>query len=197
MQKAVGIRFKNQGKIYHFATDIDDLNIGEEVVVDTASGVSIGIVSTPIFIPPDGKIKELKEVLRRVNKKDKQSMEEYAKKSKEITPVIIGIIKDLGLVMKVSTVEYAFDGSKLMICFTADGRVDFRELLKQLASRFKTRIELRQIGAREEVRAIGGMGACGNECCCLRFGYEPDHVSVKMAKNQGLSLNPTNVLSSL
>ena len=192
MQKAVGIKFNNRGKTYHFATRFDDLKIGDEVVVDTASGISIGTVSTEIFDEED-ESKELKDVLRKVTQKDLDSRSEFDKKAKEAMPVIIGIIKDLGLVMKVSTVEYAFDGSKLTICFTADGRVDFRELLKQLASRFKTRIELRQINAREEVKAVGGMGACGNECCCIRFGFETDHVSVKMAKNQGLSLNPTKI----
>ncbi len=191
MQKAVGIKFNNQGKVYHFAPGNNKLNIGDEVVVDTVNGLSIGTVATEIFDKEDDS--ELKEVVRLVTFKDREKMKEYQKKAKEDTPVIIGLIKDLGLVMKVSTVEYAFDGSKLTICFTADGRVDFRELLKQLASRFKTRIELRQIGARDEVKAVGGMGACGNECCCIRFGFDTDHVTVKMAKNQGLSLNPTKI----
>lgn len=191
MQKAVGIKFKGSNKIYHFEPNDERLVIGDEVVVDTVNGIAIGEVATNVLnVNSD---EEFKKIIRKLTDKDRQKRAEFDKKAQNDAPKIEKMIKDLGLVMKVSKVEYAFDGSKLTISFTADGRVDFRELLKGLASEFKTRIELRQIGSRDEVKEIGGLGMCGQPCCCTRFGYEPEHVSVKMAKNQGLSLNPTKI----
>ena len=190
----VGISFESQPKIYSFDSNGYQLNVGDYVVVDTARGVELGKVATPIkTINLDETKEPLKKIIKVADKEDIEKKQKNLKDAKLAKSKIIDIIKNFQLEMKIVSVEYTLDGTKMLINFTSENRVDFRDLVKTLASEFKTRIELRQIGPRDEVKILGGMGPCGRPCCCTKNTGDFEHVSIKMAKNQGLSLNPTNI----
>lgn len=194
MVKVVGVRFKDAGKIYYF--DPGDLEIGlnENVIVETARGIEFGYVVVPnTEIGEEEIVTPLKSVIRVATEEDKKHHEENAKKEKEAFNICLQKIEAHNLEMKLIDVEYTFDNNKVLFYFTADGRVDFRELVKDLASVFRTRIELRQIGVRDEAKMMGGLGVCGRVLCCYSFLTDFQPVSIKMAKEQGLSLNPTKI----
>lgn len=194
MKTIVGIRFKKPGKIYFFDPGDIKLETKDFAIVDTASGEEFAQVVIPNKQMPDERvIAPLRKVIRRATKKDIKHYEENQKRQKEAFKIAIEKIKKHNLDMNLTDVEYKFDDSKVTFYFTADGRIDFRELVKDLASIFKTRIELRQIGVRDEVRRIGGNGVCGRELCCCSFLSNFDAVSIKMAKEQNLSLNPSKI----
>ena len=194
MKNIVGVRFKKLGKIYFFNPKGLTVNKGDFVVVETVQGEEYGEVLIANRHVEDEKIlKPLKTVVRIATPKDKRTAEECKKKEKEAFKVCQQKIKEHNLDMTLTDVEYKFDNSKLLFYFTADGRIDFRELVKDLAAIYKTRIELRQIGVRDEVKRIGGNGVCGRELCCCSFLRDFETVSIKMAKEQNLSLNPTKV----
>lgn len=194
MKKIIGVRFKKPGKIYFFDPGNLEINKNDNVIVETTMGEEIGIV-----VIPKREIKEeklttpLKKVIRVANKNDLDSLEKYKKKEPEALKICKEKIKKYKLDMNLIDVEYKFDGSKILFYFTADGRIDFRELVKDLASIYRTRIELRQIGVRDEVKRIGGNGVCGRELCCCSFLRDFEAVSIKMAKEQNLSLNPSKI----
>ena len=194
MKNIVGVRFRKIGKIYFFDPKWLELKKGDNVIVETAQGEEFGEV-----IVPNKKIKEekltepLKNVLRIANDRDKKHYDECKRKEKEAFEVAQKKIKEHKLEMTLTEVECKFDNSKIIFSFTADGRIDFRELVKDLAAIYKTRIELRQIGVRDEVRRIGGNGVCGRELCCCSFLKEFETVSIKMAKEQNISLNPSKI----
>ena len=192
--KEVGINFEGQPKIYSFNPAGLNLKLGDYVVVDTARGLELGKVATPI---KEEEVKEgnepLKKVIRLATEEDVRAKENNILEAKKDKTRIIEIVNDFKLDMKIVSVELTLDKSKMLINFTSDNRVDFRELVKTLASEFKTRIELRQIGPRDEVKILGGLGPCGRPCCCTKNTGDFEHVSIKMAKNQGLSLNPSNI----
>lgn len=194
MVNVVGIKFKETGKVYFF--DPKDFVIKENdyCVVETARGLECGIASSGVHQVLDSDIiKPLKPVVRLATEEDIKKVKEKQEKEKNAFSICEKKIEEHGLDMKLIEVEYAFDDSKVLFYFTADGRVDFRELVKSLASVFKTRIELRQIGVRDEAKMIGGLGICGREFCCSTFLGDFCPVSIKMAKEQGLSLNPTKM----
>ena len=194
MKKIVGVRFKNPGKFYFFDPEDLEINMGDKVIVETAMGEEFGEVVINKRELPDEKITNpLKKVIRIANKQDIKNMEFYKSKEPEALKICEEKVKKHGLDMHLTDVEYKFDGSKILFYFTADGRIDFRELVKELASIFKTRIELRQIGVRDEVRRIGGNGVCGRELCCCSFLGNFETVSIKMAKEQNISLNPSKI----
>ena len=192
--KEVGINFEGQPKIYSFNPAGLNLKLGDYVVVDTARGLELGKVATPI---KEEEVKEgnepLKKVIRLATEEDVRAKENNVLEAKKDKTRIIEIVNDFKLDMKIVSVELTLDKSKMLINFTSENRVDFRELVKTLASEFKTRIELRQIGPRDEVKILGGLGPCGRPCCCTKNTGDFEHVSIKMAKNQGLSLNPSNI----
>ena len=192
--KEVGINFEGQPKIYSFNPAGLNLKLGDYVVVDTARGLELGKVATPI---KELEVKEedepLKKVIRLATEEDVRAKENNILEAKKDKTKIIEIVNDFKLDMKIVSVELTLDKSKMLINFTSENRVDFRELVKTLASEFKTRIELRQIGPRDEVKILGGLGPCGRPCCCTKNTGDFEHVSIKMAKNQGLSLNPSNI----
>ena len=193
MKNIVGVRFKKLGKIYFF--NPKNLKVkGDKVIVETAQGEEYGEVMIPNRIVEDDKIvAPLKKVIRIANYKDHKHYEECQKKEKEAFKVCQKKIKEHKLDMTLTDVEYKFDDSKILFYFTADGRIDFRELVKDLAAIYKTRIELRQIGVRDEVKRIGGNGVCGRELCCCSFLSDFEAVSIKMAKEQNISLNPSKI----
>ena len=194
MTEVIGVRFKRVGKVYYFNPDKLDIPAGANVIVETARGVEMGEVVLANHMVEDGAVVQpLKKVIRVATDKDLATVERHRKKEKETFATCEKAIAEHGLDMKLVDVEYTFDGNKILFYFTADGRVDFRELVKDLASRFKTRIELRQIGVRDEAKMQGGLGVCGKELCCTQFLGEFAPVSIKMAKEQGLSLNPTKI----
>lgn len=194
MKNIVGVRFKKPGKIYFFDPEDIELNMGDKVIVETAMGEEIGEVVINKRELPDEKITNpLKKVIRIATQKDLKDLEMYKSKEPEAFKICEEKIKKHQLDMNLTDVEYKFDGSKILFYFTADGRIDFRELVKELASIFKTRIELRQIGVRDEVRRIGGNGVCGRELCCCSFLGNFETVSIKMAKEQNISLNPSKI----
>lgn len=194
MKNIVGVRFKKLGKIYFFNPKNLPIKKGDFVVVETAQGEEYGEVLIANRHVEDEKIlKPLKTVIRIATAKDTKHFEDCKKKEKEAFKVCQEKIKEHKLEMTLTDVEYKFDNSKLLFFFTADGRIDFRELVKDLAAIYKTRIELRQIGVRDEVKKIGGNGVCGRELCCCSFLRDFETVSIKMAKEQNLSLNPTKV----
>ena len=194
MKKVVGVRFKENGKIYYFDPCELELEKGKDIIVDTAMGDEYGKVVIPNKEIDDDKIKEpLKKVIRIVTDKDRKMYKENKAKEPKAKEIFLKKIKEHNLKMKLVEVDYKFDGSKLLFYFTADGRIDFRDLVKDLASIFKTRIELRQIGVREEIRRKGGCGVCGRELCCCRFLNNFETVSIKMAKDQNISLNPSKI----
>jgi cell fate regulator YaaT (PSP1 superfamily) len=194
LTKVVKIQFQTAGKLYDFGVGNNDVNRGDKVIVETERGKSIGtVVSGPVEIE-DGHIPEgFKNILRKAQPADLQAAAGNAAKEKEAYDFCLTRIKERGMEMKLVRVEYLFDGSKAIFYFTADGRIDFRELVKDLAHAFHTRIEMRQIGVRDESGMVGGLGVCGRELCCATFLREFEPVSVKMAKEQNLALNPTKI----
>lgn len=194
MDNIVGIRFRESGKIYHFAPGHFVLKEGDEVIVKTDKGLSLGIVATPVTRrDPSYPKDQLKEVFRLANDNDRQQYQECLAREKEAHLFCQERIETRGLPMTLVDVESFFDGSKIIFYFYADGRVDFRELVKDLVNKLHTRVELRQIGVRNKAKMIGGVGPCGRELCCATFLKEFHSVSVKMAKEQNLSLNPTKI----
>lgn len=194
MKKIVGVRFKKPGKIYFFDPEDLDIKMGDKVIVETAMGEEMGDVVVNKKELPDDKITNpLKKVVRIATKEDLKNLEYYKSKEPEALKICEEKIKKHKLDMNLTDVEYKFDGSKVLFYFTADGRIDFRELVKELAGIFKTRIELRQIGVRDEVKRIGGNGVCGRELCCCSFLGNFETVSIKMAKEQSISLNPSKI----
>ena len=197
MQKIVSIKFKEDGRAYSFDPAGLTLAVDTTVVVENAGGLGIGIVSEAVHEVADEEIvSPLKKVLRVATEKDLARLTENRQKEKEALRVCASKVSALELEMQLVSAEYAFDGSKITIFFTADGRVDFRDLVKQLASHFHTRIELRQIGVRDKARMLGGLGICGQPFCCRRFLNNFQPVSIKMAKEQGLPINPANISGS-
>ena len=194
MKNIVGVRFKRLGKIYFFDPQDIKLEKRDQVIVETAQGDEFGEVLIANRYIENEKVKEpLKKVIRKATEKDKKHYEECKKKEKEAFEMCQKKIKEHKLDMTLIEVEYKFDNSKILFYFTADGRIDFRELVKDLAAIYKTRIELRQIGVRDEVKRIGGNGVCGRELCCCSFLRDFETVSIKMAKEQNISLNPSKI----
>ena len=194
MTEVIGVRFKQVGKIYYFSPSGVQMPIGEKVIVETARGIECGEVAIANReIDDEGIVKPLKTVIRIATEEDRKHIEENKAKEKKAFKLCLEKIEKHKLDMKLVDVEYTFDNNKILFYFTADGRVDFRELVKDLASVFKTRIELRQIGVRDEAKMLGGLGICGRPFCCSSFLGEFQPVSIKMAKEQGLSLNPTKI----
>ena len=194
MKRIIGVRFKRLGKIYFFDPKWLEVKKGENVIVETTQGEEIAEVVVPNrMIEEEKVVVPLKKVIRLASARDLKHAEECRKKEKEAFEVCNKKIKEHKLNMTLTDVEYKFDNSKILFYFTADGRVDFRELVKDLASIYKTRIELRQIGVRDEVKRIGGNGVCGRELCCCSFLSDFETVSIKMAKEQNISLNPSKI----
>lgn len=194
MAKVIGVRFKSAGKMYYFDPKDFAVSLGSHVIVETARGIECGTVTmAPREIPDEEVIHPLKPVVRAATKDDIARMERNRSKEKDAFSVCEKKIAEHGLDMKLVDAEYTFDGTKILFYFIADGRIDFRELVKDLASVFKMRIELRQIGVRDESRMMGGLGICGRPFCCSSFMGDFHPVSIKMAKDQGLSLNPTKI----
>lgn len=194
MIKVVGVRFKKAGKIYYFDPDKIEVQNNDFVIVETARGIEFGhVVVGPKEVTEEEIVTPLKKVLRIALDEDFDTHRENKKKAKEALEICEKKVADHNLDMKLVDVEYTFDNNKVIFYFTADGRVDFRDLVKDLASIFRTRIELRQIGVRDEAKMIGGVGPCGQVTCCTRFLGEFAPVSIKMAKEQSLSLNPTKI----
>ena len=194
MKKIVGVRFKRLGKIYFFDPKWLEVQKGEYIIVETTQGEDIAEVIIPGRMIDEEKLNTpLKKVLRLASSKDLKHAEDLKKKEKEAFEYCNKKIKEYKLDMTLTDVEYKFDNSKILFSFTSDGRVDFRELVKDLAATYKTRIELRQIGVRDEIRRIGGNGACGRELCCCSFLGNFETVSIKMAKEQNISLNPSKI----
>lgn len=194
MVKVVGIRFKKAGKIYYFDPGDLQIDLNENAIVETARGVEFGQVVVPnTEVDEDEIVAPLKKVIRVATEEDRAHHEENIRKEKDAFEICLQKIANHNLDMKLIDVEYTFDNNKVLFYFTADGRVDFRELVKDLASVFRTRIELRQIGVRDEAKMMGGLGVCGRVLCCNSFLGDFQPVSIKMAKEQGLSLNPTKI----
>ena len=190
----IGVRFKDVGKVYYFAPGGVQFEQGDKAIVDTARGVECGeIVLTNRTVPESTIVSPLKSIIRKAAPADVKQLEERRRQEKEIMQVFSDKIAQHKLEMKPIDVDCTFDGSKILFYFTSDGRVDFRELVKDLASVYRTRIELRQIGVRDEAKILGGLGICGRPFCCKGFLGEFQPVSIKMAKEQGLSLNPTKI----
>lgn len=194
MAKIIGVRFRGNGKVYYFDPGRYVIKEGSGVIVETSQGVEFADVVIGTRDVTDAEIvAPLKEILRIATPKDIEQAEQNRRREKEAAALAEEKIRKHGLDMKLVRVEYGFDGSKIVFYFTSEGRVDFRELVKDLAAAFKTRIELRQIGARDEAKMLGGLGPCGLPCCCNQFLSEFQPVSIKMAKEQGLSLNPSKI----
>ena len=194
MAEIVGVRFKDAGKTYYFDPAGHTVAAGDMVVVETARGIECGEVAIPNrTVSDDSVVKPLKAVVRVATEEDKKRVKDNEARRKKAMKLCQERIAAHKLDMKLVDAEYAFDNSKLLFYFTADGRVDFRELVKDLASSFRTRIELRQIGVRDEAKMLGGLGICGRPFCCSQFLNDFQPVSIKMAKEQGLSLNPTKI----
>ena len=194
MAEVIGVRFKEVGKVYYFAPGEHKLSIDDMVIVETARGVECGTVALENKIVPDESLTSpLKPLIRFATPEDLEHLAENRKKEKKAFAICEQKIADNKLEMKLVNVEYTFDNSKILFYFTADGRVDFRNLVKDLASVFRTRIELRQIGVRDEAKMLGGLGICGKPFCCSTFLGEFQPVSIKMAKEQGLSLSPVKI----
>ena len=194
MAEVIGVRFKEGGKVYYFDPDRNKLRIGDIVIVETSRGIECGAVAIANKqVADDEIVHPLKKLIRKATKEDRRRLEENKRKEKEALKICEQKVAEHGLEMKLVDVEYTFDNSKILFYFTADGRVDFRALVKDLASVFRTRIELRQIGVRDESKMLGGLGVCGRPFCCSSFLGEFHPVSIKMAKEQGLSLSPTKI----
>jgi cell fate regulator YaaT (PSP1 superfamily) len=194
MIKVIGVRFKKAGKIYYFSPEEFNILKGDYVIVETARGIEFGKCVIGIReVSEEDIISPLKSVIRIADEKDILKHKENKEKEEEALSICLKKIEEHALNMKLIDVEYTFDNHKVIFYFTADGRVDFRELVKDLAAIFKTRIELRQIGVRDEAKMIGGLGPCGRPMCCSSFLGDFASVSIKMAKEQNLSLNPTKI----
>ena len=190
----IGVRFKEVGKIYYFDPDNTQFNKGDHVIVETSRGVECGEVAMENRELADGEVNfPLKKILRKATEQDMQRVAENREKEGKAFDICVQKIKEHKLKMKLINVEYTFDNNKILFYFTADGRVDFRELVKDLAYVFRTRIELRQIGVRDEAKMLGGLGICGRPFCCKTFMGDFQPVSIKMAKEQGMSLNPVKI----
>lgn len=197
MTEIIGVKFKKDGRVYFFDPDGKIFHDGNRLVVETAKGIECGYAAgSNRMVEEDRIVSPLKKVLRLATEADLKHIEDNAKKAKEAFSFCEEQIQKLKLDMKLVDVEVSFDSGKMLFYFTSEGRVDFRELVKVLAANFKTRIELRQIGVRDEAKLLGGLGICGQPFCCSRFldGFQP--VSIKMAKEQGLSLNPAKISGS-
>ncbi|MBS4008407.1 MAG: stage 0 sporulation family protein [Clostridium sp.] len=194
MLTVAGIRFKKAGKIYYFDPDENELVRGAFAIVETSRGLEFGeVVVAPKEVADEEVVQPLKKVVRTASEEDCQKILENRQKEEEAFELALQKIHEHNLEMKLVDVEYTFDRSKIIFYFTADGRVDFRELVKDLATMFRTRIELRQIGVRDEAKMVGGLGPCGRILCCHTFLGEFEPVSIRMAKDQNLSLNPTKI----
>ncbi len=196
MAKIIGVKFKNTAKTYYFSPPEKggDFPLNSGVIVETAKGLEYGtVVICEKELPDEKIIHPLKPIIRRATDKDTKMVEENNKKIPEAMDFAFKTIQELKLEMKLIGAEYSFDGKKLVFYFSAEGRIDFRELVKLLANHFKTRIELRQVGIRDETKILGGLAPCGRTCCCAGAINEFTKVSIKMAKNQGLHLNPTKI----
>ncbi len=194
MIKVVGVRFRTAGKAYYFDPKDFDPKMGDRVVVETARGLELGTVSiAPRDVSDDQIVQPLKEIVRMATEEDIETEAKNLEREKSAFKICKQKVIKHGLEMKLVDAEYTFDGKKLLFYFTADGRVDFRELVKDLAAEFRTRIELRQIGVRDETKTLGGFGICGRALCCSTYLTDFVPVSIKMAKEQNLSLNPTKI----
>ena len=194
MVKVIGVRFRNAGKIYYFDPMSLEVKTGDHVIVETARGIEYGFVVLGCREVEEEKVVQpLKPVIRMATKADDEVEKKNHEKEKEAFKICKEKIRKHGLQMKLIDAEYTFDNNKVLFYFTADGRIDFRELVKDLASVFKTRIELRQVGVRDETKIVGGIGICGRTLCCHSYLSEFIPVSIKMAKEQNLSLNPTKI----
>ena len=194
MTRVIGVRFRTAGKIYFFSPGKFQIKQGDQVIVETARGVEFGnVVMRPKEVKDEEITQPLKTVMRIATDEDRRTEERNRKKEKEAFRICLEKIHKHGLEMKLIDAEYTFDNNKVLFYFTADGRIDFRELVKDLAAVFRTRIELRQIGVRDETKIRGGIGICGRELCCHTYLSEFAPVSIKMAKEQNLSLNPTKI----
>ena len=194
MIRIIGVRFRNAGKIYYFSPGSYEIESGEHVIVETARGIEYGyVVLGNRDVEDDKVVQPLKSVIRKATKEDEEKEAVNKNKEKEAFKICLEKIKKHNLEMKLIDVEYTFDNNKILFYFTADGRIDFRELVKDLAAVFKTRIELRQVGVRDETKIVGGIGICGRSLCCHSYLSEFIPVSIKMAKEQNLSLNPTKI----
>ena len=194
MIKVIGVRFRNAGKIYYFDPAGREIHTGDHVIVETARGIEYGyVVLGSREVPDDKVVQPLKSVIRMATREDEDVELKNHDKEREAFRICKEKIRKHGLQMKLIDAEYTFDNNKVLFYFTADGRIDFRELVKDLASVFKTRIELRQVGVREETKIVGGIGICGRPLCCHSYLSEFIPVSIKMAKEQNLSLNPTKI----
>lgn len=194
MTEIIGVRFKDVGKIYYFSPNKNTVKCGSHVIVETARGVECGeVVIANREIEDDKVVQPLKSIIRIATDKDLETQKKNREKEQEIMKVFAQKIAEHKLEMKPIDIDCTFDGSKILFYFTAESRVDFRELVKDLASIFHARIELRQIGIRDETKMLGGLGPCGRACCCNQFLKDFERVSIKMAKTQGLSLNPAKI----
>lgn len=194
MAEIIGVRFKEVGKVYYFSPNGESYREDDRVIVETARGVECGVVAMPNREIDDEELtRPLKTVIRRATEEDISTVEKNREKEKNAFKICEEKIAKHGLDMKLIDVEYTFDNSKVLFYFTADGRIDFRALVKDLAAVFRTRIELRQIGVRDESKMLGGLGICGRPFCCHTFLGEFQPVSIKMAKEQGLSLSPSKI----
>lgn len=194
MVTIVGVRFKKAGKIYYFLPGEETLTIDDGVIVETARGVEYGtVVIGPKEVAKDSLVMPVKEVMRKATPKDLQKLEKNEEREEKAFAICLEKIAKRKLPMKLINVEYTFDMNKIVFFFTADGRIDFRELVKDLATVFRTRIELRQVGVRDEAKVLNGIGACGRPLCCSNFLGDFSPVSIRMAKDQNLSLNPTKI----
>lgn len=194
MANVVGVRFKDVGKVYYFEPNDEEFKLNDKVIVETVRGVECGeIAIEPKQVDDSEIVKPLKKILRKATKEDIKRMNENKIKEAEALKICEQKIQKHNLDMKLVEVDYTLDGSKILFYFTANGRVDFRELVKDLAGVFRTRIELRQIGVRDEAKMLGGLGMCGRPFCCSSYMGDFQPVSIKMAKEQGLSLNPVKI----
>jgi cell fate regulator YaaT (PSP1 superfamily) len=194
MTEVIGVRFKSVGKVYYFDPSGINFNFTDHVIVETVRGIECGeVVMQNHMVDDESIVKPLKSVMRAATSDDMEHVDDNARKEKEAFRICLKKIAEHKLSMKLIGVEYTFDNNKILFYFTADGRIDFRDLVKDLASVFRTRIELRQIGVRDEAKMLGGLGICGKPFCCSTFLGDFQPVSIKMAKEQGLSLNPTKI----
>jgi cell fate regulator YaaT (PSP1 superfamily) len=194
MKKAVGIRFKPAGKIYDFECGAYVLNLGDHVIVETEQGLGFGTVAVPPWPCDESTMnRPLKKIFRPANEKDFSQIQKNAETEKEAHAYCLECIAELALEMNLFSVESTFDGGKLTFFFTAEARVDFRQLVKMLVKKLGTRIEMRQVGIRNQAKMCGGIGRCGRQLCCSSFLEKFEPVSIRMAKEQGLSLNPTKI----
>lgn len=194
MTEVIGVKFNNAGKVYYFDPKGQKLSAGDGVVVETSRGVEFGFVAVKNKeVEDDEIVAPLKSIIRKATPADFEKLEKNKAKEKEAFDIAVKKIQEHNLNMKLINTEYTFDGSKILFYFTADGRVDFRELVKTLAGIFRTRIELRQMGVRDEAKTLGAISICGRPLCCSSFLNDFHSVSIRMAKDQGLSLNPTKI----